>query len=69
MINTVIFEEYNNYGTDYAKESCLKSVNKFLEDRHISRSDIVEYKTDIWNEDIGDGCRYYNYRVILSYYK
>lgn len=67
MINTEIFEmgDWSNYT---CLEKVLKMVNDLIKENKIERSDIVEYKTENWSEEI-DESNYYNYRVTISWWK
>lgn len=67
MINTEIFEmgDWSNYT---CLETVLKMVNDLIKENKIERSDIVEYKTENWSEEI-DESNYYHYRVTISWWK
>lgn len=62
MINTEIFiyESVNNYT---CFDEVLKDVNKFIKENNINKDDIIEYRTDNWEEN-----EKWHYKVILSYW-
>jgi hypothetical protein len=43
-------------------------VNDLIKENKIERSDIVEYKTENWSEEV-DESNYYHYRVTISWWK
>lgn len=67
MINTEIFcyKSYNNYS---CFEKTLKMVNDLIEEKRISKSNILEYKTKNWGEETVDGI-YYHYKVTISWWE
>lgn len=67
MINTEIFEmgDWSNY---VCFEKVLEMVNNLIKENKIEKSDIVEYKTENWSEEV-DGSNYYHYKVTISWWK
>lgn len=67
MINTEIIEvcDYSNHN---CFEKALELVNKLIKDNDISKTDIIEYKTENYDEHV-EGSTYYYYKVIISWWK
>lgn len=67
MINTEIFEvyDYNNY---ICFKEVLALVNELIRDNSITKTDIVEYRTENYEKEV-EGSNCYYYKVIISWWK
>lgn len=66
MIKTEIFA-CDNYDDMYELDDVIEIVNKFIEKNHITKTNIMEYRTEIENFE-ENGITYTKYRITLSYW-
>ena len=67
MINTEIFE-YESINNYTCFDEILKMVNDLVRERKISKSDIIEYKTENWSEET-HGELFYHCKVTISWWQ